>query len=258
VPTDSSAVLEERRDDVVTITLDRPEKRNALAVDVMETLTAALRRAGDTDALGVVIAANGPVFSAGHNFGDLAGASFEEAQHVFDVCTEMMTTIQALPQPVCARVHALATAAGCQLVASCDLAVAAESAGFAIPGGQGGLFCHTPLVAVARSIGRKRALEMAFTGDPIDAATAADWGLINRVVPDDLLDAAVDDLMQRATRGSPRSKALGKRAFYRQIDLSQDAAYEYAAQTMSAAATTADAQEAFAAFLEKRKPKFER
>ena len=204
MPTDSSAVLEERRDDVVTITLDRPEKRNALAVDVMEMLTAALRRAGDTDALGVVIAANGPVFSAGHNFGDLAGASFEEAQHVFDVCTEMMTTIQALPQPVCARVHALATAAGCQLVASCDLAVAAESAGFAIPGGKGGLFCHTPLVAVARSIGRKRALEMAFTGDPIDAATAADWGLINRVVPDDLLDAAVDDLMQRATRGSPR------------------------------------------------------
>ena len=258
MPTDSSAVLEERRDDVVTITLDRPEKRNALAVDVMEMLTAALRRAGETDALGVVIAANGPVFSAGHNFGDLAGASFEEAQHVFDVCTEMMTTIQALPQPVCARVHALATAAGCQLVASCDLAVAAESAGFAIPGGQGGLFCHTPLVAVARSIGRKRALEMAFTGDPIDAATAADWGLINRVVPDDLLDAAVDDLMQRATRGSPGSKALGKRAFYRQIDLSQDAAYEYAAQTMSAAATTADAQEAFAAFLEKRKPKFER
>jgi enoyl-CoA hydratase/carnithine racemase len=258
VTTDSPAVLVEREGDVVTITLDRPEKRNALAVDVIVSLTEALRRAGETDALGVVIGARGPVFSAGHNFGDMAGVTFEEAQHVFDVCTEMMTTIQALPQPVCARVHALATAAGCQLVASCDLAVAAASASFAIPGGKGGLFCHTPLVAVARSIGRKRALEMAFTGDPIDAATAADWGLVNRVVPDDELDAAVADLMRRATRGSARSKALGKRAFYRQIDLSQAAAYEYAGELMAAAVTTADAQEGIAAFLEKRPPKFQR
>jgi enoyl-CoA hydratase/carnithine racemase len=251
-------VLVERDGDIVTITLDRPEKRNALAVDVMLALTEALRRTGDGDALGVVVAARGPVFSAGHNFGDMAGASFEETQHVFDVCTEMMTTIQALPQPVCARVHALATAAGCQLVASCDLAVAAASAAFAIPGGKGGLFCHTPLVAVARNIGRKRALEMAFTGDAIDATTAAEWGLINRVVPDDELDLAVADLMRRATRGSAHSKALGKRAFYRQIDLSQAAAYEYASQMMAAAATTADAQEGIAAFLEKRPPKFER
>ena len=256
--TDPSAVLVERDGDIVTITLDRPEKRNALAVDVMLALTEALRRTGDGDALGVVVAARGPVFSAGHNFGDMAGASFEETQHVFDVCTEMMTTIQALPQPVCARVHALATAAGCQLVASCDLAVAAASAAFAIPGGKGGLFCHTPLVAVARNIGRKRALEMAFTGDAIDATTAAEWGLINRVVPDDELDLAVAVLMRRATRGSAHSKALGKRAFYRQIDLSQAAAYEYASQMMAAAATTADAQEGIAAFLEKRPPKFER
>ena len=255
--TDSSAVLVERDGDIATITLDRPEKRNALAVDVMESVTAAVLRAGATDARGIVIAARGPVFSAGHNFGDMAGASFEEAQRVFDVCTEMMTTIQAVPQPVCARVHALATAAGCQLVASCDLAVAAESASFAIPGGKGGLFCHTPLVAVARNIGRKRALEMAFTGDPIDATTAADWGLVNRVVPDAELDAAVADLMRRATRGSARSKALGKRTFYRQIDLSQPAAYEYASQMMAAAATTADAQEGIAAFLEKRQPKFD-
>jgi enoyl-CoA hydratase/carnithine racemase len=250
-------VLVEREGDITTVTLDRPEKRNALALDVMLGLTEALRRTGDTDTLGVVIAARGPVFSAGHNFGDMAGASFEETQRLFDVCTEMMTTIQALPQPVCARVHALATAAGCQLVASCDLAVAAASASFAIPGGKGGLFCHTPLVAVARNIGRKRALEMALTGDPIDAATAADWGLINRVVPDDELDTAVVELMRRATRGSAHSKALGKRAFYRQIDLPQAAAYEYASQMMAAAATTADAQEGIAAFLEKRPPKFE-
>ena len=160
-----------------------------------------------------------------------------------------------MPQPVCAKVHALATAAGCQLVATCDLAVAAESAGFAIPGGKGGLFCHTPLVAVARNIGRKRALEMAFTGDAIDAATAADWGLINRAVPDAELDAAVDDLMRRATRGSVASKALGKRTFYAQVDLDQAKAYEYAIQVMAAAATHGpDAQEGIAAFLEKRQP----
>ena len=146
--------------------------------------------------------------------------------------------MQSIPQPVCAKVHALATAAGCQLVATCDLAVAAESAGFATPGGKGGFFCHTPLVAVARNIGRKRALELGLTGDTIDAATAADWGLINRAVPDDQLDAAVDDLMARATRGSASSKALGKRAFYAQVDLDQAQAYEYATHVMAAAATT--------------------
>lgn len=241
---------------VTTVTLDRPEKRNTLAVGVMEELTRALEAIAATDARGVVLAANGPVFSAGHNFGDMAGATYDDARHVFDVCTRMMTTIQVMPQVVIARVHALATAAGCQLVASCDLAVAAESAEFAIPGGKGGLFCHTPLVAVARNIGRKRALEMALTGDTIDAATAADWGLINRVVPDDQLDAAVDDLMRRATRGSAASKALGKRTFYAEVDLDQAHAYEYASHVMAAAVTGGDAQEGIAAFLEKRKPVF--
>ena len=253
---DTGAVMVELREDIVTITLDRPEKRNALAVDLMLELTETLAAVGASNALGVIIGATGPVFCAGHNFGDMAGASFDEAQRVFDTCTAMMQTIQSMPQPVCARVHALATAAGCQLVASCDLALAAESAGFAIPGGKGGLFCHTPLVAVARNIGRKRALEMAFTGDTIDAATAADWGLINRAVPDAELDTAVADLMARATRGSSQSKALGKRAFYRQIDLDQAAAYEYAGQMMAAAATTPAAQEGIAAFLEKRRPKW--
>ena len=253
---DTGAVMVELREDIVTITLDRPEKRNALAVDLMLELTETLAAVGASNALGVIIGATGPVFCAGHNFGDMAGASFDDTQRVFDTCTAMMQTIQSIPQPVCARVHALATAAGCQLVASCDLAVAAESAGFAIPGGRGGLFCHTPLVAVARNIGRKRALEMAFTGDTIDAATAADWGLINRAVPDAELDTAVADLMARATRGSSQSKALGKRAFYRQIDLDQAAAYEYAGQMMAAAATTPAAQEGIAAFLEKRRPKW--
>ncbi|MEM9745357.1 MAG: enoyl-CoA hydratase-related protein [Actinomycetota bacterium] len=241
---------------VATITLDRPEKRNALAVDVMRDLLAALREVGRSDADGVILAATGPVFSAGHNFGDMAGASLSEARDLFELCTEMMTAVQQIPQPVVAKVHALATAAGCQLVATCDLAVAGESASFAIPGGKGGLFCHTPLVAVARNVGRKRALEMAMTGDAIDAPTAADWGLVNRVVPDAELDDAVLDLVLRVTRGSALSKALGKRGFYAQVDLDQGKAYDYAMELMASAAMVDDAQEGFTAFLEKRRPSF--
>jgi enoyl-CoA hydratase/carnithine racemase len=241
---------------ISTITLNRPEKRNALALDVMQELTAAIREVGDSDARGVVLAANGPVFSAGHNFGDMKGASLDDARRLFAVCTAMMDALQDIPQPVCAKVHALATAAGCQLVASCDLAVASEDAGFAIPGGKGGLFCHTPLVAVARNVGRKRALEMAFTGDPIDARTAAEWGLVNRVVPADELDDATHDLITRATSGSAMSKALGKHGFYAQVDLPQDKAYAYAIEVMAAAALTPDSQEGIAAFLEKRPARY--
>ncbi len=250
-------IIVTREGDITTVTLDRPEKRNALALDVMEEVTAAMEAIGASDARGVILAANGPVFSAGHNFGDMAGAGYDETRHVFDVCARMMATFQSVPQVVIARVHTLATAAGCQLVASCDLAVAAASAGFAIPGGKGGLFCTTPLVAVARNVGRKRALEMAFTGDAVDAETAAAWGLVNRAVPDDELDAAVADLLRRATRGSAASKALGKRAFYAQIDMDQPRAYEYAGHVMAAAATTPAAQEGIAAFLEKRPPNFD-
>ncbi|MEM8619761.1 MAG: enoyl-CoA hydratase-related protein [Actinomycetota bacterium] len=246
----------EANESFVMITLDRPEKRNALALEVMAELTVALQTVGASDALGVVLAANGPVFSAGHNFGDMAGAELADARRLFEVCTAMMNTIQAIPQPVIASVHALATAAGCQLVASCDLAIAGESASFAIPGGKGGLFCHTPLVAVARNVGRKRALEMALTGDSIDAVTAAEWGLVNRVVPDDRLDEAVFDLLVRATRGSALSKAMGKRGFYAQVDLDQGKAYDYAIELMASAAMTDDAQEGFSAFLDKRKPTF--
>jgi enoyl-CoA hydratase/carnithine racemase len=249
-------LLVETSGPITTVTLDRPEKRNTLALDVLVELTDAFREVGESEALGVVLAASGPVFSAGHNFADMAGTSLAQARRLLEVCADMMETVQQIPQPVVARVHALATAAGCQLVATCDLAVAAESAAFALPGGKGGLFCHTPLVAVARNIGRKRALEMALTGDPVDAATAADWGLINAVVPDDQLDAAVADLIGRATRGSALSKAMGKRSFYAQVDLDQPKAYRYATEVMAAAATTADAQEGIAAFLEKRKPKF--
>ena len=246
----------------VTVTLDRPEKRNALSLDTMLELTAAFRWVGSADIAahvdGVILAANGPVFSAGHNFGDMAGASLDETTHVFEVCTEMMNTIQAIPQPVIAKVHALATAAGCQLVVTCDLAIAAESAAFAIPGGKGGLFCHTPLVAVARNIGRKRALEMAMTGDAVSAHTAADWGLVNAVVPDASLDDAVLDLLTRATRGSAESKGWGKQTYYAQIDLPQTEAYRYAVDVMARAAVSPDAQEGIDAFLGKRHAQFTR
>jgi enoyl-CoA hydratase/carnithine racemase len=239
-----------------TVTLNRPEKRNALALDVMLEVTEAFRAVGSSNAVGAILAARGPVFSAGHNFADMKGADLESITHLFEVCTEMMNTIQSVPQPVIAKVHALATAAGCQLVATCDLAIAAESAAFAIPGGRGGLFCHTPLVAVARNVGRKRAMEMALTGDLVDAATAASWGLINYAVPDDELDSAVNDLLSRATRGSIASKANGKRGYYAQTELGQSDAYAYAVEVMSQAATTHDAQEGIAAFLEKRKPTY--
>jgi len=237
---------------VTTITLTRPEKRNALSAEMKTDLTAALESAGESDCLAVVLAAEGPVFSAGHNFGDLAGADLRAARELFLLCTRMMDTVQSIPQPVVAKVHALATAAGCQLVASCDLAVAADTAGFALPGGKGGLFCHTPLVAVARNVGRKRALELALTGDVVDAATAADWGLVNRVVPAAELDAAVADLVARVTRGSAYGRSMGKRAFYAQVGLEQAQAYDLAVEVMAAAALTDDAQEGIRAFLDKR------
>lgn len=248
----SGNVTVTRDGDTVTITLARPEKRNALSAKMMADLIDALRDAGSSDALAVVLAAEGPVFSAGHNFADMAGADLRVARELFVQCTEMMDLIQGLPQPVVARVHALATAAGCQLVASCDLAVAADTAGFAIPGGKGGLFCHTPLVAVARNVGRKRALEMALSGDVIDAATAVDWGLVNKAVPPESLDDEVAALVARVTRGSAYGRTIGKSIFYRQVQLEQRQAYDLAIEVMAAGVLTDDAQEGIAAFLEKR------
>jgi enoyl-CoA hydratase/carnithine racemase len=209
---------------------------------------------GRTDATGIVLAAEGPVFSAGHDFADVSGRDLGGVRELLALCTEVMRTIQTVPQVVVARVHALATAAGCQLVASCDLAVAGESAGFALPGGKGGWFCHTPAVSVARSIGRKRLMEMALTGDVVDARTAADWGLVNRAVPDAELDAAVDDLLARATRGSRASKALGKQTLYAQLDRPEADAYAIALEVMATASQTAGAKEGMAAFLAKRPP----
>jgi enoyl-CoA hydratase/carnithine racemase len=251
--TDKSHLLVDRQGPIVTVTLNRPEQRNALSLPLMLELTEVLQQIGSSDARGVILAANGPVFSAGHHFADMAGHSHAEVRELFRICTEMMDLLQALPQPVVARVHGLATAAGCQLVATCDLAVAAASASFALPGGKGALFCHTPLVAVARNLGRKRALELAMTGDPIDARTAADWGLVNRVVPDDQLEAATLDLINRATRGPADAKAVGKQAYYRQMELPQPDAYAHAGDVMAENAVGAAAQESFRAFLDKRK-----
>ena len=244
----------ERDEDTIRITMTRPRRRNALSADHLVELRDAFAEAGRTDVTGIVLGAEGPVFSAGHDFADVAARDLAGVRELLTLCTEVMRTIQAVPQVVVARVHALATAAGCQLVASCDLAVAGESAGFALPGGKGGWFCHTPAVPVARSIGRKRLMEMALTGDVVDARTAAEWGLVNRTVPDAELDAAVDDLLVRATRGSRTSKALGKQTLYAQLDRPEADAYAVTIEVMASASQTADAKEGMAAFLGKRPP----
>ena len=247
-------MLVKRDGDTVRITMNRPERRNALSAEHLAELRLAFTEAGRSDASGIVLAGNGPVFSAGHDFADVAARDAAGVRELLDLCTALMQTIQSVPQVVIARVHALATAAGCQLVASCDLAIAAESAGFALPGGKGGWFCHTPAVPVARAIGRKRLMELALTGDVVDARTAADWGLVNRAVPDDELDAAVDDLLARATRGSKASKALGKRTLYAQLDRPESHAYDVVLPVMTDASQTPAAREGMAAFLAKRQP----
>lgn len=238
------------------IVMNRPERRNALSLDHMQELIHAFRTVGAGKCRGVILAANGPVFCAGHDFADMVGRNLAEMRALLNICTELMTTIQSISQPVIARVHGLATAAGCQLVATCDLAVASEEASFATPGGKGGWFCTTPMVAVSRAIGRKQALEMLLTGDPIDSRTAADWGLVNKIVPAERLDEETRSLLERATRGSVLSKGIGKQAFYAQIDLDQPKAYAYAVEVMAASALTEDAQEGMRAFLEKRHPVF--
>jgi enoyl-CoA hydratase/carnithine racemase len=250
-------ILVQRSGDFATVTMNRPQRRNALSLEHMRELISAFRVLGDSAALGIVLAGNGPVFSAGHDFAAVAGADLSSVRSLLVTCTELMTLMQQVPQPVVARVHGLATAAGCQLVASADLAVASEDAGFAIPGGKGGWFCHTPLVAVARALPRKRALEMAFTGDVVDARTACEWGFVNAVVPASELDAACLDLLDRATRGSRSAKAMGKQGFYAQVDLDQAAAYAYAVELMAATSQTPSARERMAAFVEKRPPSYD-
>jgi len=252
----SEVIRVHRTDRFATITLCNPEKRNALSLYVLEELTSAFVEVGASDAEGIILNAEGPVFSAGHNFSEMKGAAESDAHHLFSVCAQLMQTVHRIPQPVVASVHALATAAGCQLVATCDLAVASRSASFALPGGKGGLFCHTPLVAVARNLTSKRAMEIALTGDPISADTALQWGFINQVVDDDQLAEATIDFLTRATRGSTYSKALGKQTFYEQVEMTEEQAYKHATDVMARAVVMPDAQEGIAAFLEKRHPHF--
>src|SRR4051812_16369364 len=251
--TASEQLLVATRDDgLATLTMNRPEARNALSMALMGALRRELEAvAADPGVRVVVIAGEGPVFSAGHDLGEMVGISLDDAREVFDECTKLMLAIHDLPQPVIARVHGMATAAGCQLVAACDLAVASTNARFATPGVKIGLFCSTPMVEVARAVGRKRAMELLLTGMPIDARTAADWGLINRVVAPEELDTATDELARQVAAGSPLTVGIGKRAYYEQIDLDLAGAYEHCQDVMSRNATAEDAQEGIGAFLEK-------
>ncbi|CAN5454078.1 enoyl-CoA hydratase [soil metagenome] len=239
------------------LTLNRPERRNALSLALMREVVAALEAAAATPEVRVVVIDGaGPVFSAGHDLGEMVGRDAAFYAELFDVCTVMMETIQRVPQPVIAQVHGVATAAGCQLVAACDLAVATDGARFATPGVKIGLFCSTPMVPISRAVGRKRAMEMLLTGAMVDAATAADWGLVNRAVPADQLDVTVDGLVDAITSSSPMTVGIGKAAFYTQIELDEHRAYDHTKAVMTANALAGDAQEGIGAFLEKRTPQW--
>jgi len=238
---------------VALATLNRPARRNALSLALMRELLDCLGRiGGDRQIRAVILAAAGKVFSSGHDLAELAGKDLNETREIFDVCAELMMKIQSIPQPVIAEVQGVATAAGCQLVATCDLAVAAEEAWFATPGVRIGLFCTTPMVALTRAVGRKRALRMLLTGDPVDAATAADWGLVNSVVPAGALREETRKLAAHIAEASPLTLAIGKQAFYAQVDLDQPKAYAYAKEIMSMNSMAADAREGISAFLGKR------
>lgn len=240
---------------VVRIVLNRPEQRNPLSLQTMGEVLEALETLPD-DARVVVISGEGPAFSAGHDLAEMVAAEVDFLDRVFARCTEMMEKVQEVPQPVIARVHGVASAAGCQLVAACDLAVASDTARFATPGVNIGLFCSTPMVPVTRAVGRKRAMEMLLTGEFVDASTALEWGLVNRVVPEERLDAAVDEFVEAILRSSPKVVGLGKQAFYAQVDLDQHRAYEHTKSVMVANAVLEDAQEGMSAFLQKRKPRW--
>jgi enoyl-CoA hydratase/carnithine racemase len=248
-------LLESREEALAVVTLNRPARRNALSLGLMRELIDCLDAIGrDASVRAVILNASGAVFSSGHDLSEMAGGTVVEYRRLFDVCTELMTKVQSIPQPVIAEVQGMATAAGCQLVATCDLAVASESAKFATPGVKIGLFCTTPMVALTRAIGRKRAMEMLLTGKAIDAQTAADWGLINRVVPAEELPSSTRELAGQIASASSLTVGLGKQAFYAQIDLDQPKAYAYAKEVMSMNALAADAQEGITSFLEKRVP----
>ncbi len=251
---DYEYLLVKHEGDTVRITMNRPERRNALSEAHLRELLDAFETAGRSEATGIVLAGEGKAFSAGHDFADVSARDLAGVRDLLRLCTQVMQSVQQVPQVVIAKVATIATAAGCQLVASCDLAVAGESASFALPGGKGGWFCHTPAVPVARNIGRKRLMEMTLCGDPVDAATAAEWGLVNYAVPDDELDAAADALLARATRGSRFGKGVGKQTLYAQLDRPESDAYAIAVEVMASLSQSPGAREGMAAFLEKRSP----
>jgi enoyl-CoA hydratase/carnithine racemase len=253
--TDYRNLLVTAKEPAARIVLNRPEKRNALSLDLMEETITALRAVSAQPATRViVIEGAGPCFSAGHDLSEMVEREEPFLRELFDVCTVMMETIHELPQPVIAKVHGIATAAGCQLVAACDLALAAAGTRFATPGVKIGLFCSTPMVAVSRVIGRRRAMEMLLTGESIDAQTALEWGLLNRVVAPDDLEGAVLQLSEAIARSSPYTVATGKRAFYAQVDRGEPDAYEHCKRVMTENALAGDAQEGMMAFLQKRDP----
>lgn len=254
---DAPPLLVERDGGVVTLTLNRPEKRNALSESLLDALEEAIAGlARDHEARVVVLAAKGEVFSSGHDLRALRGRKEEEFREIFAACTRVMLGLRRLPQPVIARVQGMATAAGCQLVASCDLAVAATEARFATPGVKIGLFCTTPMVPLARAIPPKAALEMLLTGAPITADRALALGLVNRVVPRDQLDAAVHALADVLMMHGKNVLQLGKEAFYALQSLSEEAAYQQAVAIMTENALRDDAREGISAFLEKRTPRW--
>jgi len=237
------------------LTLNHPARRNALSLSLMRELIDGLASFGrDKSIRAVILAANGKAFSSGHDLSEMTGRTVNDYREIFSVCTTLMETVQAIPQPVIAQVQGIATAAGCQLVATCDLAIASEEASFATPGVRIGLFCTTPMVALTRAIGRKRAMEMLLTGTPVDASTAAAWGLVNHVSPAADLAAETRSLAARIAEASGFTVALGKSAYYAQIDLDQSKAYAYAKEVMTLNALAQDAHEGITAFLEKRSP----
>lgn len=254
--TNQPILRREDRDGIATLTLNRPEKRNALTAELIAALHDALDAiAGDTSIKVVVIAGAGKVFCSGHDLKEMrADSSYENMLKLFTQCSDMMLTMNRLPQPVIAKVHAMATAAGCQIVAACDLAVASTEARFCTPGVTNGLFCSTPGVALSRAVNRKQAFEMLLTAEVIDAQSALQFGLVNRVVPPDELDASVDELARGIAARSSLTVAMGKDAFYRQLEMPLDRAYAMTSEVMARNMTAEDAAEGIDAFLEKRQP----
>lgn len=250
-------ILFKRDGDVAYVTMNRPDKRNALSLEHMRELISCLKSVGDSrEAKVVILRGAGPAFCAGHDLSEMVDRDPEFYRTLFDECCTLMQTVQEIPQPVIGAVHGVATAAGCQLAATCDLVVASEDARFATPGVRIGLFCSTPMVALSRAVGQKKAMEMLITGEFISAQEAKDEGLVNRVVPAEELEEAARSLAVKIAEASPLVVGLGKGAFYKQAEMPAEQAYAYTKEVMSFNASFADAKEGICAFLEKRTPEW--